>query len=61
MSEAGPRLRENASEVKKDMEKLKGQLIDALNSKGEAILNGNSLIGQLGPVHEPTCTYSVKP
>jgi hypothetical protein len=33
-------VRENAGEVRKDMEKLKGQLIDALNSKGEAILNG---------------------
>jgi hypothetical protein len=33
--------RETASEVKKDMEKLKGQLIEALSSKGESILNGN--------------------
>ena len=31
-------MRENALEVKKDMEKLKGQLIDALVAKGEALL-----------------------
>ena len=30
--------RENAVEVKKDMEKLKGQLIDALAAKGGALL-----------------------
>ena len=33
--------RENASEVKKDMEKMKGQLIDALAAKGEALIKGS--------------------
>ena len=32
--------RDNAADVKKDMEKMKGQLIDALAAKGEALLKG---------------------
>jgi hypothetical protein len=42
--------RETASEVKKDMEKLKGQLIEALSSKGESILNGNNLNVKQTPI-----------
>jgi len=34
--------RENAADVRKDMEKLKSQLIDALCAKGEAILSGEA-------------------
>ena len=30
--------RENAGEVKKEMERVKGQLIDALAARGEALL-----------------------
>ena len=35
--------RDNAAEVKKEMEKYKGQLLEAFAAKGDALLKSNTL------------------